>query len=735
MLFRSEVSTARAYYKKLQQMEEAKTNLDKLRGKYDTTLAKNPPAAYMPLIKDEIWKRIISQVPETKLNEIIGKFQQNHPGFLEGQSTFNYDLTRAALEQHTLGKDPVAAGLISERELNSLTKEVQSTWQELADQGYHPMYMSSVQPDRFSTVLDPNLFRAGAVKDQPYAVEKITSDLTPSGIKDPVVGLTAPALAILRKNYLQEFYNSFLSPFIKSDSELNDWLDRSLTDGKFSGPLENGESFTARRNAIRKSRWAQFSAENLDPDLAAMFPKGENLYLPKEIYNTVSQLFSPKADQLRSLSRANIHGMRVFRTAVMGLSAKHLAHIGFGGMSMLMLRGGLDELRPSIIREAWNMAKNDLLPKDLSAGVDFYSADQLKAGITPAAERAGVTKVTAPIATGFGKIQSFEERISNFERSLSYLAEIERIMGGKESSALSHIENGEVRAALAKGDTEHALELAKRGAIKHANRALVDWDGMLPVERGVIRNIFPFYAFTRHIVKYAMTYPIDYPLRASFVYRLGQITENEMKNQNLPQSWMYYLTFGPDATGDVTNVDLRFINPFRSLPDVMEGNGLVNSLNPFLGYALQWAGVDPWTTSAQRYPQIRYNPKTGYVETKREPFSAIGLLSQIIPEFGFLGPQNGKSGMEQLSRYAFLPGLPHQDNINLQRARNTLGQLEEVQQVVSNALKTGNTTSLRDYNLVSVPGLDNLVPGSVLADLIDSLPHNGQSPRQQLGIR
>lgn len=717
-----EVASGKAYYQKLQKLDEARANLESARKAYDTTLSRNAPATFYPKIQDTVLKKIVE------------KFRANHPDFLEGQSSFDWELTKQALEQHTLGRSPVEAGLISQPELNKLTREVESTWQELADNGFHPIYLSSVQPDRFSSVLDPNLFRSGALKDEPYAVTARVKDLTPSGIKDPVVGLTAPALAILRQNYLQEFYNSFLSPFIKSDGELNGWLDNELQNARL-GPLENGESLTSRRNAIRRTRWAKFSPDNLDPELAALFPKGENLYLPKEVYNTVTQLFSPKSDRLESLSRANIHGMRVFRTAVMGLSAKHLAHIGFGGLSMLMLRGGMDELRPSIIRDAWNMAKNELLPKDLSAGVDFYSAKQLMSGITPEAERAGLTRITAPIATGFGKIQSLEERLSNFERSLSYLSEIERIMGGKESSALSHIENGEVRAALAKGDEAHALELAKRGAIKHANRALVDWDGMLPVERGVVRNIFPFYAFTRHIVKYAMTYPIDYPLRASFIYRLGQITEDEMKNQNLPQSWMYYLTFGPNSTGDVTNVDLRFINPFRSLPDVMEGNGLVNSLNPFLGYALQWAGVDPWTTSAQRYPSIRYNPNTGYVETKRQPFSALGLLSQIIPQVGILGDQGSKSGWEQAGRYAFLPGTPHSDNINLQRARDTLGQLEEVQQVVSNALKTGKTSGLRDYNMVSVPGLDRLVPGSVLADLIDSLPSNGKSPRQNLGIR
>jgi uncharacterized ParB-like nuclease family protein len=726
-----ELAPAKAYRKALQELDTARKEAIKSRVKFESTLRANAPATYYPRIQDEVLRRIVE------------KARAANPHFLEGSQNFDWETTAAALDNELKGRGPVEAGLVTKKELNQITREVESTWQQMSADGFHPQYLSNVPESRFSSVLDPNLFRGGAVKDEPYAVRARTRDITPSGVQDPVIGLTAPAMSLLRRESLREFYNTHLSPLLKSESDLDAWLDSEIAKGQFK-PLKPGESFMDRRNSIKASRWSAFDRENIDPELAQFFPKGERIYLPKEVNDTVHQMFTPKSDRLESISKANIHGMRVFRTAVMGMSAKHLAHILFGGLSMLLMRGGMEELSPSRMQAAWRMAKEEVMPKELSAGVDFYSGNQLAAGNLPAAEATNVAqKVGGTVARAFTKVQKFEERIANFERSLSYLSELERIMSGKRTPHLSTIENAEIRSAIEAGDTAKAIDLAKKGAISHANKALIDFDGMLPAERGIVRNIFPFYAFTRHIFKYALTYPIDYPLRASFVYRLGEIVQKDMQDQGLPEQWMRYLTFGPDKEGNVTNVDLRFLNPFRSLPDDATGSGLVNTLNPFLGYAMEWAGVNPWTTSPERFPDIRYNPQTGYVETKRKPFSLLGLVATVIPQAGALGLiTGGKYGetspvgiSNQLSRYGFIPGLPHHDNINLQRATDTLGQFEVAQSVVSNALRTGDTSALRDWNLVPVPGQSKLVPGALLAKVIEGLPKNGLSPKRQLGVR
>ena len=163
-----------------------------------------------------------------------------------------------------------------------------------------------------------------------------------------------------------------------------------------------------------------------------------------------------------------------------------------------------------------------------------------------------VAKVTAPkdemmsrgrllnkLATGKGVASNFLNKIwdangfvDNFYRSVAYL-------------------HGE-KKALAKGATSDA---AKEAGLKLADKILQDWDSMVPLERQIVKQIFPFYGWMHHVMKYASTYPIDHPLRASIVGSLSRAEQADW-DSGLPQD------FSPvrNAAGDEIWLPSRIYN-------------------------------------------------------------------------------------------------------------------------------------------------------------------------------
>ena len=64
-----------------------------------------------------------------------------------------------------------------------------------------------------------------------------------------------------------------------------------------------------------------------------------------------------------------------------------------------------------------------------------------------------------------------------------------------------------------------------------------------------MRQIFPFYNFYQHVMRYAVQYPIDHPLRVSITAPLAR---NEIEQLGgLPHSFLEAITWGdPDENGE-----------------------------------------------------------------------------------------------------------------------------------------------------------------------------------------
>jgi hypothetical protein len=130
------------------------------------------------------------------------------------------------------------------------------------------------------------------------------------------------------------------------------------------------------------------------------------------------------------------------------------------------------------------------------------------------------------------------------------------------------------------------VQTAISEAIDDANRVMGTFDEMTPFERRVTRNLFPFYAWSRHITGLALKTAIDHPSRMMWTMNLGMYGM-EGSDEELP-----WLKGSFEVAGQV--FPTAFINP---LNDVASGNmytptGAIKSLSPGIKIAAGAVGFD-----------------------------------------------------------------------------------------------------------------------------------------------
>jgi hypothetical protein len=255
-------------------------------------------------------------------------------------------------------------------------------------------------------------------------------------------------------------------------------------------------------------------------------------------------------------------------------------------------------------------------------------------------------------------------------------------------------------------------------AIAQANKVFVDANAMSPFERGVVRKVLPFWGFTRHIFRYLMTYPADHPLRTAILINLANQHAADWTS-GLPQQMQFMFYLGaPDSNGNVTAVDYRSIDPFRSFYNDFTLGGLLSQTNPGIQFLAQQSGVNVLSATPELYPSTHYDPYTGTMVADRPKGAALSALEALIPEV------QGADAMFQLSdQYrnlkvsdpqAFqhrvyttlgIPFGPEQINIPLKVETAQLKRYRDADTAINQAVQTGDFSSAKRYASVPVPSL------------------------------
>jgi hypothetical protein len=272
-----------------------------------------------------------------------------------------------------------------------------------------------------------------------------------------------------------------------------------------------------------------------------------------------------------------------------------------------------------------------------------------------------------------------------------------------------------------------SAEVAEKAGMETLQKVMMDWAGMTPIERSILKSIMPFYSFINHAVRYVFRYPIDHPLRAGVLGAFGRAQQDDL-DAMLPDRFLGAFFFGAtDGDGNRRALNLTPFNPFGDVANMVTFSGFLASLNPVFATALDAVGID--RGEAELYPSLRFNPETGRLEGVRTN-PLLAFAGNVIPQTEIvatlLGAQTNLS--EQIRRdpagawrsirsAAGLPILSRPYNVPQEEFKAELARQDSQANVLNTALKSGNWSEAGRY-----PGLAGVrenvasLPPEVLAN-------------------
>lgn len=445
----------------------------------------------------------------------------------------------------------------------------------------------------------------------------------------------------------------------------------------------------------------------------------DSVVIPKYIDNAFNLLREgEKNTLLKGLEKTT----DVFRYSVV-TRPQHYLHILATSIMATVLEHGIAPFQ--YFNEARDMIRN---PDHWPLGVDkklFFSSDVNKANaILSNAQGGFLAKLwkASHIGNAAQAFRHFEEVTSNMFTAMNYLY--------GESKGLT---DAEIRRIGPTYQTWHqTLSPEHLGGLEAVRKTMLDINGMSPVERTIIRNIVPFYAYERWLLRFLTRFPADHPFRAAFLASMGRLQEQEFA-QNLPTKFMDILPLGSmDSKGNVSTIDTKNLNPFRSLngynPFTLAG--FLSALNPALTAPFQAAGLNITTATPDLYPNLTVDPRTGalvathpdllpsLIESILPPTQAIDEAIGISSRYKTLKEKGGAAYTKAIFSALGVPFLPVTYNMPEEEIKYAHNQFLSAGAEARNALKSGSASA---DTFTKLPVRGEFLTQSQLQSLLDQL--------------
>lgn len=583
-------------------------------------------------------------------------------------------------------------GLIPEAEVKAMGLEMRRTWKDLKDAGYDPVFVHRVSEQQLGSIRYPRVLER---IPRPTQTVKRSWNLTPA-IDDISVALTHQGLEWLARRGSEEFIDTILTRFAKTQGEL---LDEYLPAARLRA--KTPEDVLPIANRMMAKEWGKY-----DPKSVVNWPSPRikrwsdgDYWVPKTVSDTIQRMHTPPGGRLTAISDPI---MRVFRTSILPLAPRWHVYNIIGGGTMLTV--GTDPSVWKFFSEAKNMISHGEVPEGIPRGMGTVPRDVIewdtKGSIQKPLEAMFHYKGGQTLRRLWDEAQSARDKFGNLiEKSYHWNGVVDdmyRTMGylyGKDK-------------ALTKGMTEEAAHSA---GIETARKVFQQWDRMTPIERSIMRFIFPFYGWTAHVMRFVMQYPFDHPLRTAIA---GSFARNEIDDlgTGLPQRFINMFFLGhPDKNGNVKALNLAGINPFSDVANTFTFSGFLGQTNPLITSAFEAAGVDVGNGGPELFPNMQYDAETGRLKFKGQN-PALLLAQNILPQSRILlGFADSSSEFQQLLRdnpeaagrlltsQAGLPITIRNINVPQEIAKAELARIDAQDTALNNSLKTGNWSGAQTF--------------------------------------
>lgn len=596
--------------------------------------------------------------------------------------------------------------IVGPEEFGRLAKDAMSSWVEMSKMGMDPIWMKHVPETRFKRILYPRPIPDEFIS--PSQWRDRVFNFSPH-VQDLAVGLTAAGVDILRSDATRLFGTEVVQPLTRTAGDVKADL-RAIYNAR---GYTDEQVVSAVERDIEKG-FARWDPENPFSRDTPRTTSDADLLLPMHVHRAIKGLMGYQ-------NRLPVKGLwdkslNTFKFAVL-TGPRHLVHVGVGGLMFAILRepGTLLQLRnafkivkgDSSLTDVLFRGKTGKMPLELPHSL--YDIELPTDGLFGLARGKTMARhFTEVVGDKFKAYAKFEEFVSNVERTASYLSAAKRGL-----------------------DHEAALQVA--------HKTFVDLDALTPNERYIVKQAFPFYAFTKHLFKYLLTYPVDHPIRASILSKFARQEIEEWKT-GLPEKYQHMFFLG--SGDEVTAVDFKSINPFRSFSDQFTLTGFVQALNPAAATVLQTMGVNPVAAVPELYPETEYNPETGSIQAKRKGLLSSALHAYIPVSQAFEAVAGQSDRLRELRRtdptayrralfnFLNLPFPYGKISKSAERAEVAVKKYNEAGKAVGRGMTDGNWNEAMQYNLVPFRG--QLVPPETVKELwqqLEEVTGEGLNPK------
>ena len=470
-------------------------------------------------------------------------------------------------------------------------------------------------------------------------------------------------------------------------------------------------------------KFASGKTVNYTPKGLGIAEKAENVavkdvWVPKGVAKTL-QDFSNSGGMFPFTGLYD-KAMDVFRISALALSPRFLVYNAIGGLVMTMAR--TDPMLLVHLRESAEMVKGNKMPTGISRGT-AYAPPELTRQFSPRlvlkdtdanflwgmAEGSFLGDIFQKVQSAAGKSFRVNEWFDNVYRSAAYLHEVDRMKG---------------KGASAKAARESGIDLA--------NKVLQDWDAMLPWERTVMRRVFPFYGWMKHILKYTFTMPFDHPVRVAVISNFAE-AEMRDRQEGLPQ-WLDSMLYVGKEGKDMKqwSFALTGVNPFTDVVEYSQFDsrewgsgtilGFMSQTSPLLGVVQETLGVNPITSRAQLYPEIMYDNERGRIRPVAPSILETlpkALVPQVLGVWGIMESLGIGTPARQLRELrsrdpdAFrsriygsfgIPFSPRRRSRKQEAVRAGLARERAASDTVNRALRSGDWSRALRYERVRIRG-------------------------------
>jgi hypothetical protein len=696
---------------------------------YQTKLQSTPPARFGPVIGERTRQGIDIDVRDA-----------TRPGTWRKVKTEGANATFVRMEEQALGRkltpDEITevARLVKEERwgkfrfgdhdtvadlYRDIEKEVARTWLELRRQGVEPSFIHVTSPNRVRATLSPQV---GPVPVGLSQTQERMIDMSP-GIEDAGVAVSHQGMEILSRRASEEALDHVLQQYGIPERQLREMYATPARALDEADPLWG---FTGQLRQLIERKYVAVDLKDIGFDWkSARLSKYEQnrVFVPRALHDVLGDI--AKAPRLGPLMDGPT---KVFRMAVVGLSPRTVLYNMLGGATMLLGETGPRGFR--YFQQAREWTKNpELITADSLRRVigserqimrDFddildVSTRQRKAEMmaTVAGGRTlgrlwdsmRQSKVTQGLGTAVDKLYDLNAMVDDMYRVMGYLHGYDK--------------------SLTKGLSREAAE---RAGLETMQKVMMDWGSMTPIERGILKSIFPFYSFMNHSIRYVARYPVDHPLRAGMLAAFGRAQQEDLDGL-FPDRWLSFFTFGDvDSGGNQNALSLASVNPFGDVANMLTFTGFLSATNPVILTALESVGLVQG--AAELYPTLRYDPETGRLTGDRSN-PLINFATNVVPQTDILFSLAGANAQfnDQLNRdpaaawrtLASAGGMPvvwRNLEVVEEVYRSELARQDSQAAVLNQALKSGQWGEANRYPGIREQGIQSAIgnlPPEVIA--------------------